>query len=242
VYGGDPQLDRVRLALTFHRLRSVLTEPAGRPARVFEVGFGSGALLRKFLDAGAEVAGADTGALGVDVDERVAAEGTVHRLGVEDVPRGEGFDLVFAVHVVEHVADPARFLAACRELLRPGGPLALMTPAGDSDGLTVFGADWWMLEDPTHVRFFSATSLRLALVEAGLVDVRVSRPVLDSISVEVASGARRASRPAPGGVLQRRSTRLLAAAAAPLTVAARLARPRLRPSLQAFARLPGGAR
>jgi SAM-dependent methyltransferase len=241
VYGGDPQLDRLRLTLTYHRLRGLVaddTAPRG-PVRVFEVGYGSGALLRRFLDAGAEVAGADPGALGVDPDERVAAAGQLHRVGVEEVPRGDGYDLVYAVHVVEHVADPALFLAACSRLLRPGGVLAIVTPAGDSDGLAVFGADWWMLEDPTHVRFFSAASLRLALIRAGLGDVRLSRPVLDSVSVEVASGARWITRrPMPGGILQRRSTRVLAAAAAPLTVTSRLVRPRLRPSLQAVARVP----
>ncbi|MGH6899441.1 MAG: bifunctional 2-polyprenyl-6-hydroxyphenol methylase/3-demethylubiquinol 3-O-methyltransferase UbiG, partial [Geminicoccaceae bacterium] len=37
------------------------------------------------------------------------------------------FDLVCAMEVVEHVADPAGFLAACAALVQPGGGLVLAT-------------------------------------------------------------------------------------------------------------------
>src|ERR1700712_1928951 len=58
-YGGDPSLDLVRMRLTYRALRG-----ARRPSRVFEIGFGAGSLLRRFLDDGAEVAGIDARPLG----------------------------------------------------------------------------------------------------------------------------------------------------------------------------------
>ena len=42
-------------------------------------------------------------------------------------PSAQRFDLVCAMEVVEHVADPAGFLAACAALVRPGGGLVLAT-------------------------------------------------------------------------------------------------------------------
>ena len=40
---------------------------------------------------------------------------------------GERFDVVLAMEIVEHVADPAAFVATCAELVRPGGLLVVST-------------------------------------------------------------------------------------------------------------------
>lgn len=235
-YGGDPGLDAVRLRLTERRLRALV--PDGRS--VFEIGYGSGALLRRFLDAGWSVAGVDKGQLEVGVDAEVARRGRLDRGELETVPTAGGHDLVVGVHVLEHLRDPAAGLAAAYRLLRPGGTLALVTPTADSSGPDWFGDAWWLLEDPTHLRFFSPGSARLALHRAGFTGVRVRRLLLDTLSMEVASLRRAASRrPRPRGVLAERSTVLAALAAAPITVAARAAVPRLRPSLELVAHRPG---
>lgn len=237
-YGGDPGLDRVRLALTYRQVRRALP---GRTGRVFEVGFGSAALLRRFLDDGIGVGGTDPGGLDVQVDARVARQGSVTSLPLEQVSADAGYDLVYGVHVVEHVEDARAFVRAAVRLLVPGGVLLLITPAGDSAGLRWFRSSWWMLEDPTHVRFFSGRSLVTLLRQEGLADVSVSRPVLDSLAVEAASVVRRvrAGRLPPAGVLPLWSTRLAVLVSLPLVLLARLARPRWRPTLQVTARRPG---
>ena len=235
-YGGDPAMDRVRTALTYRRLAR-----AGRraPRSVYEVGYGTGALLRRFLDAGAAVGGTDPGALQVEVDALVRAQPGVVTAPLDEAPPAAA-ELVYAVHVVEHVPDVAAFVAAAVARTSPDGSLLLVTPAGDSASLERSGAAWWMLEDPTHVRFFSARSLALAAEAAGLVDVRVTRPLLDSLSVEAASLVRARRGSGPRGALTRRSTRLLAVASLLVVVPLRLARPRRRPSLQLVARRPAG--
>jgi SAM-dependent methyltransferase len=233
-WGGEDDMDRVRLALTYRRLAGLLQRP---PRAVFEAGFGSGALLRRFADAGAEVGGADPGSLQVAVDPVVAAAG-VEAVPVEDVTGGEGrYDLVYGVHVVEHVPDVWTFVSACCRLLAPGGRLALVTPAGDSAGLRTYGSSWWMLEDPTHVRFFSARSLSELLTRSGLVDVEVTRPLTDSLAVDAASTARALRRrPAPRGVLPSLATRIAVVASLPLVLPARALAPRARPTLLAAGR------
>ena len=245
-WGGEAELDRVRLALTYHRVRSLLRDVQlrDRAPRVFEAGFGSGALLRRFLDDGAEVGGADPGGLERDVDPVLAASGALVAGPLDDATPGAGtYDLVLAVHVVEHVPDPWAFVAACRRLLHPRGRIVLVTPAADSRGLARWGSSWWMLEDPTHVRFFSALSLALLLARSGLSEVRVGRPLADSLSVDAASLVRhraavRGEAGEPAGVLPQRSTRLLAAASVPAVLAVRAALSSARPSLQAVAVRP----
>jgi SAM-dependent methyltransferase len=235
-YGGDPGLDAVRLRLTERRLRALA--PDGRS--VFEIGYGSGALLRRFLDAGWSVAGVDKGQLEVGVDAEVVRRGRLDRGELETVPAAGGHDLVVGVHVLEHLRDPAAGLAAAYRLLRPGGTLALVTPTADSLGPDWFGDAWWLLEDPTHLRFFSPESARRALGRVGFAGVRVRRLLLDTLSMEAASLRRAADRRArPRGVLAERSTVLAALVTAPVTIAARAAMPRLRPSLELVAHRPG---
>jgi SAM-dependent methyltransferase len=236
-YGGDASLDRWRLAVTYRRLARRL-QPRG--ARVFEVGFGAGALLRRFLDDGAIVAGADPGALAVAVDPVVTAHATLHTTSLESVPRQDPADLVIAVHVVEHVADPAQFARTCYDLLRPGGQVVLVTPAGDSASLGVFRSRWWMLEDPTHVRFFSARSISRLLNDSGFVDVQISRLVLDSLTVDAASCMRALRwRHLPrDGVLAWPATQALAVLSAPVVLLIRLLRSSMRPAMEVAARRP----
>jgi SAM-dependent methyltransferase len=233
-YGGEPTLDAWRLALT-HRL---LTRNRTPPRSVFEIGYGSGALLRRFLDAGATVAGTDPDQLEVAVDPLVRERGDLHTAPIEELTSaGDPVDLVYGIHVLEHVLDPMRTLQHAADLLAPGGIVQFLTPAGDSDGLRTYGRAWWMLEDPTHVRFFTAESLRRAAVSVGLTDVRVTRPALDSLVTDVASLTRLIRpRPRPHGVLAQRSVLAAGVATAPLVLAARAARPASRPTLHLTAR------
>ena len=234
-YGGEPAMDRVRLALTYRQVRRAVRGPV---ASAFEVGYGSGVLLRRFLDAGADIAGTDPGALQVDVDPVVRDRRSVGTVPLDQVTEPDGYDLVYGVHVIEHVGDPRAFVRSAARLLRPGGMLLLVTPAGDSDGLRWFGRAWWMLEDPTHVGFFSAHSLATLLRAEGLSEVSVTRPLSDSLAVEAASVVRRAlsHRLPPDGVLPMWSTRLLVLVTLPVVLLVRLVRPRSRPALLATAR------
>lgn len=236
-YGGDPGLDRVRLALTFRRLRA-LVPPGGA---VFEIGYGTGRLLRRFADAGHPVAGADRDQLGLAVDARVTAAGTLHRGELETLPPGaDRYDLVYGVHVIEHLRDPAAGLRRAYDLLRPGGRICLITPTADSLGADWFGAAWWLLEDPTHVRFFTPASARRALADAGFAGVAVRRLRLDTLSMEAASLRRRRGRIPPAGVLAERGTLAFAAATTPAVLAARAVLPRLAPTLEITAHRPPG--
>jgi ubiquinone/menaquinone biosynthesis C-methylase UbiE len=70
------------------------------------------------------------------------------------------FDLVLCAETIEHVRDVQLFLSEIRRVLRPGGTLALTTPANLPLG---------RLPDPLspHLRFFTRRSLRRLLDELG---------------------------------------------------------------------------
>ncbi len=226
-YGGDPALDSARIALTFRALRPKAV------SSVFEIGYGAGALLRRFHDAGARVGGVDPGQLDVDVDPVVREHGALWSGPAEDLPDGWfDADLVVGVHVLEHVDDVAATLAKATTMLRPGGRAVFLTPAGDSWGLTAYGSSWWMLEDPTHIRFFSADSLARAASGAGLTGATVDRLVMDSVTTDAASLARMRGQHRADGVLADKRVLAAAVASAPVILATRAVARRTRPTLR----------
>ncbi len=102
---------------------------AGRTA--LDVGCGAGLLAEPLARMGAKVtgldaapenigaAGAHAAVMGLDV-EYVAG-------GIEDLP-GRRFDLVTSMEVIEHVSNPAAFVAGLADALAPGGLMILSTP------------------------------------------------------------------------------------------------------------------
>ncbi|MDB5592538.1 MAG: bifunctional 3-demethylubiquinol 3-O-methyltransferase/2-polyprenyl-6-hydroxyphenol methylase [Enterovirga sp.] len=103
------------------------------------------------------------------------------------VARGERFDLVVSMEVLEHVADPARFVASCAQALRPGGLLLLATLNRTlrSFALAIVGAEYVLgwLPRGTHdwERFIRPDELRLSVREAGLTGFRTRGMVFDPL-------------------------------------------------------------
>lgn len=95
--------------------------------RVLDVGCGGGILSEAMARRAAEVTGLDLSEKALKVAQLHALEsGTkvCYRLqGVEDfaVANTGTFDVVTCMEMLEHVPDPAQTVAACAELLRPGG-------------------------------------------------------------------------------------------------------------------------
>jgi len=154
---------RARLAVLLAVLRR---EIARRPARVVELGCGSGNVLEALGEFGE--------ALGVEADERLVAAARAAGLDVRrgslphDVPVPTGSaDAVLLLDVIEHVDDDVAALGAARRLLRPGGLLLVTVPAHP----------WlWSAHDVAlgHRRRYTARGLRRTVEAAGLRVVRTS--------------------------------------------------------------------
>jgi SAM-dependent methyltransferase len=230
-WGGSAAFDKVRIALTVQRMRALV--PSGSHARILELGFGRGLMLRHFLDAGHEVHGIDAGMLDVDIDPMVRARATLYLGHAEhiDLPR-DHFDLVYGVHVIEHLSDPQRVFDKLATSLAPGGRFYFVTPNAESMGLEIFRDAWWNLEDPTHLNFFSGRSLTKMLEKAGFHDVRVEIPILDSLTIEANSAVKRlfpASR--RHGIMSNPLVKLLDLGLVAPTLVTRALAPRLSPSI-----------
>lgn len=155
--GGPDELDSAAMYL-----------PApGRPARLLDVGCGSGIHLARMQQLGWSVEG-------VEVDPHAVAaaraRGVPVRLGTLQQQRyaDASFDAVFSAHVLEHVHDPIDLLRECGRVLNPDGTLVILTPNIESRGHQKFGAAWLNLDPPRHLYLFSPRTLRQAAERAGL--------------------------------------------------------------------------
>jgi SAM-dependent methyltransferase len=132
----------------------------GRVDRALDLGCGDGRLTAE-LDA-AELTAADVSPVALARAARRLPDAHIVELEPDaELPFDDGsFDLVLCAETIEHVRDVQLLLSEIRRVLRPGGTLALSTPANLPLG---------PLPDPLspHLRFLSRHSLRRLLDQLG---------------------------------------------------------------------------
>lgn len=143
--------------------------------RALDVGCGAGLLTEPMCRLGADVTGVDAAPeLIAAAGAHAAAQGLTidyRAVGVEDV---EGaFDLVTAMEVIEHVADPQAFVDSLVARTAPGGLLILSTPnrTGLSRLLTITLAEGFgKIPKGTHDfdKFIDPDRMRGLLASAGM--------------------------------------------------------------------------
>ncbi len=150
--------------------------------RILDIGCGGGLLSEPMARLGASVVGADAAARNIPV-ARVHAEQSGlsidyrHTTAEDLASAGEVFDVVLNMEVVEHVADPAAYLAACRQLLRPGGLMVCSTINRNPKSfmMAIVGAEYVMrwLPKGTHdwQKFITPDELYGLIRDAGLEPV-----------------------------------------------------------------------
>jgi 2-polyprenyl-6-hydroxyphenyl methylase/3-demethylubiquinone-9 3-methyltransferase len=98
--------------------------------RVLDIGCGAGLLSESLAKAGCDVLGMDASIEAIDA-ACAHAEGQnlplTYRAGAPEDLSGLKFPVITALEVIEHVADPAEFIATLASLLQPGGLLFLST-------------------------------------------------------------------------------------------------------------------
>jgi len=164
--GADSLLARYMTSRMVGRLRPFarrVREAAGaRPARVLDIGCGDGTMLdlwRRALDDGdAETHGVEMNGRAADLARSRGHTITTSRIEIADIPRAY-FDLIYSLHVIEHVEDPTSFMMAARASLRPEGYLLIDTPNVDTFDFRVFGArHWGGYHVPRHWTLYDATT------------------------------------------------------------------------------------
>jgi SAM-dependent methyltransferase len=141
---------------------------------VIDVGCGDGGFIGFCARQGAEVLFIDR-----DRDRLAATEARIKtsparayraiESDCDPIPLEDGTgDLVICTEVLEHVADPVKFLAEVIRIAKPGAQLLITVPDARSEKFVGATAPPQYFQEPNHIRIFSAEEFRSLLVDAGL--------------------------------------------------------------------------
>lgn len=145
--------------------------PKDRTIKTFELGCGQGDFLGSVKD------NPRFDAEGIDFAEGPlayaqslglkATKSDIKGMGIED----DTYDLVVALHVLEHVHDLNETLAEIHRILRPGGMLFAVCPSVTHFKAKLAGQSWKYLGPPGHLWYLSPDTFRRFVKKAGFSEV-----------------------------------------------------------------------
>ena len=190
---GPARMGYLRDEMVRHFQRPSGAERSLAGLSIIDIGCGGGLVAEPLTRMGAAVTGIDPGAdtiaaarahastQGLAIDYRVAR--------IEEIAaRGERFDVVTCLEVVEHIPDVSAFLAAAAQVVRPGGLLIASTinRTVASYALAIVAAEYVLgwLPRGTHDwnRFVRPDEMAIYLKRAGLQAPRFTGLMLDPIA------------------------------------------------------------
>ncbi len=168
----------------------------GSNKRVLELGPAAGHFTRALVAAGCRVVGVEidpAAANGLEpLAERVVVGDLSDPAVIASALDEDGFDVVVAGDVLEHLPDPLSVLRACRAALRPGGYVVMSLPniAHADVKLQLLAGNFAYrdtgLLDRTHLHFFTLGSIEEMLRDAGLLMIDLRRVVIPVFTTEQA--------------------------------------------------------
>jgi SAM-dependent methyltransferase len=162
---------------------------------VVDVGCGTGETLAAYAERGWNCIGVEPIA---DASAFTAARGVPVRTAVlEDSGLPErSFDVVSAMHVLEHIPDSKSFLELLARWARPGGHVVVEVPNYASRQRRHDGDGWALLQPLEHVVHFTPMTLATAFERAGLQPLSIVTPTYVGPPQTLDEALRDLSRPA----------------------------------------------
>jgi SAM-dependent methyltransferase len=170
----EPESVRLRSSAPYLELETArdryylgrLMEGGVRHGRLLEIGCGTGTLLLEAERLGWQALGVEPGRAAAQVARERGAT-VVQGWFPADLPADAGpFDAVAVLDVLEHFAEPLRFLTELRTHLSPGGRLLVQVPNWDSLLVRLEGHRSSVVA-PGHWTYFTPRTLTSLLARSG---------------------------------------------------------------------------
>lgn len=146
------------------------------PRWSLDVGCGHGRVVAAMQEAGWRAVGIEPSARACRAGQQAGLDlrvGTLDTARLDDVAGRVA--AITALHVLEHVHAPSRFVETCATLLRPGGLLVIEVPDFGSAVARKMGPRWANLYPGLHLYQFTRATLRPLLNQSGFTILRSER-------------------------------------------------------------------
>lgn len=147
-------------------------EVDGHGRSILDFGCHDGSKLERWHRRGWKVAGVDLNESAIEVARRRNPDGRFWSGDLLMMKIQDRFDVIRADNVVEHLYNPVMYLKALSGLLKPGGFLRVFVPNGAALSVLLFGRYSYVHWFPFHLNFFTPATLRIAMEQAGLGDLK----------------------------------------------------------------------
>jgi 2-polyprenyl-6-hydroxyphenyl methylase/3-demethylubiquinone-9 3-methyltransferase len=173
------RIEYLRDKICTHFSRDVTNPQPLKALRIIDVGAGGGLLSEPLARMGAEVLGIDAGEANIAAAKIHAENSGVNveylaTTAEEIAAKGQVFDVVLAMEIIEHVADINLFLQTLCKIVAPGGILCVATINRTAQSFlkAIIGAEYVLrwLPRGTHEwkRFCKPSEIAKELVSQGL--------------------------------------------------------------------------
>ena len=147
------------------------------PGWLLDLGCGTGDFVAAAARREFVAQGVDQDGIAIAAGRRHYHQITLHEANIEAFLRSDRqqYDVITFFEVLEHLENPAGFLAAVRERLRPGGTIGLSVPNNDSPLLAVYRRLTRVVDvPPHHLTRWNKQALRSLFAREGFEIVSVS--------------------------------------------------------------------
>lgn len=141
--------------------------------KLLDVGCATGFFLSEARKAGYEVYGVDLMKFAVDHCRKSGLK-NVYQGTLEETKFPNGFfDVVVAMEILEHLANPKRFLKKVAQLIKPSGLLVVSVPNRKSLIARLMGRLWFGYYQYQHLLMFEPKTITSLLSQSGFVVVKI---------------------------------------------------------------------
>ncbi len=177
-YALPSQNESIERLLTnpVHKHRSSFIEKVlPQKGKLLDIGCGRGIFLEYMRRKGWEVCGIEPSSSHVEL-VRTMGISVVHDLWPSEKMKGEKFDAITMIHVLEHFTAPDKAIIAAYDALKENGILFIETPNAESIPALIFRRYWVTLDAPRHITIFSKASIRCLLKKWDIISLNTYSP------------------------------------------------------------------
>lgn len=144
-----------------------------KSGKILDLGCGTGEFLQGFDPKRWERCGVEPNPLGYKIAVKKRGIKLYSKELVECHFSNDYFDVMTAWHVLEHLSNPRGALKESHRILKKNGILVLETPNTESLAFRIFEKNWFHLDIPRHLSFYSPRTIKKILNEAGFRVIKI---------------------------------------------------------------------